>query len=316
MDVLVRRRVPQEIGMQLIIAMMLSLIAFCASAQESGKAVSGPLAEFNMAIATVMKIPVTLNLKGKKTESFCKRPETLDDTELKKLQLSCEKIFFDTTVPEIQRVAAKYILGKTKTQYIPSGRSTRYCDEALQLLSAVADFYDQRNIIGNGPHEAIASCLVSTKKYKNALEWIDRGLKIKETSQIYFLAGVSWKNLQEPERAQSALKKSVTLDTNNAAAKNLLAEIEPLLVRPNQIDTPEPEPMLVTETGECQQWKAAIIANRAICDQLLGKSYDDFFACMDTGMTSSGYGPRSDEQTQVLYQTCGISSWTDESLSP
>jgi hypothetical protein len=87
-------------------------------------------------------------------------------------------------------------------------------------------------------------------------------------------------------------------------------------VGPNQIETPEPEPMLVTETCECQQWKAAIIANRAICDQLLGKSYDDFFACMDTGMTSSGYGPRSDEQTQMLYQTCGISSWTDESLQP
>lgn len=316
MNILVRRSVTQEIAVQLLAAMMLSLIAFCASAQETSKVVSGPLAEFNMAIATVMKIPVTLNLKGKKTEGFCKRPETLDDTELKKLQLSCEKIFFDTNAPEIQRVAAKYILGKTKTQYIASGRATRDCDEALQLLSAVADFYDQRNIIGNGPHEAIASCLVATKKYKNALEWIDRGLKIKETSQIYFLAGVSWKNLQEPERAQIALKKSVTLDPNNAAAKNLLAEIEPLLVRPSQIDTPEPEPILVNESGECQQWKAAISENRAICDALLGKSYDEFFACMDTGMTNSGYGPRSDEQTQMLYQTCGISSWTDESLSP
>ena len=309
-------RFAQEITVQLLATIVLSLLAFCALAQEPGKAASTPLTEFNMAIATVMRIPVTLNSKGKTIETFCKRPDSLNEAELKKLQLACEKIFSDSTIPETQRVAAKYILGKTKTQYSAAGPTARYCDEALKLLSAVADFYDQKNIAGNGPHEALASCLVSTQKYKTALTWIDRGIKIKETSQIYYLAGVSWKNMQEPERAQNALRRSVTLDANNEAAKNLLAEIDGLLVGPNQVDTPAPEPAVITESDECRAWKEAISTNRASCDPLLGTSYDDFFSCMDTGMTSSGYGPRSDEQTQVLYQTCGISSWTDESLQP
>ncbi len=302
--------------MQFLTAIVLSLIAFCALAQESGKPASGPLAEFNMAIATVMKIPVTLNSKGKKIESFCKRPDPLNENELKTLQLSCEKILSDSTLPDIQRVAAKYILGKTKAQYSSSSIAARYCDEASQLLASVADFYDQRNIIGNGPHEAMAGCLASAQKYKAALTWIDRGIKRKETSQLYYLAGISWKGLQDSERAQGALKKSVTLDANNEAAKKLLAEMEALPVQPQKVDTPEPEPVIVTESSECQAWKAAIISNRAECDELLATSHEDFFSCMDTGMTDSGYGPRSDEQTQTLYKTCGISSWTDESLQP
>jgi tetratricopeptide (TPR) repeat protein len=312
----------REIALQLLAAITLLLLAFCAQSQEPGKPASGPLAEFNMAIATVMKTPVILNSKGKKIETFCKKPDPLNEAELKKLQLSCEKIFTDPALPEIQRVAAKYILGKTKTQYGSSGRTARYCDEALRLLSPVADFYDQRSIAGNGPHEAMASCLVLTKRHEAALAWTGRGIKRKETSQIYYLAGISWKNLQEPERAHRALKKSVALDATNEPAKKMLAEVELLLSQSNQDDTPEPEPepesepLLSTETDECQQWKASIIANRAVCDQLLRKSYEDFFSCMDNGMTNSGYGPRSDEQTQMLYETCGVSSWTDESLSP
>lgn len=306
----------REIALQLLAAITLLLMAFCAKAQEPGKPASGPLAEFNMAIATVMKTPVMLNSKGKKIETFCKRPDPLNEAELKKLQLSCEKIFTDPSLPEIQRVAAKYILGKTKTQYGSSGRTARYCDEALPLLSPVADFYDQKNIAGNGPHEAMASCLVLTKRHEAALAWTGRGIKRKETSQIYYLAGISWKNLQEPERAYRALKKSVALDANNEPAKKMLAEVELSLAPPNQDDTPEPEPLVSTETDECQQWKASIIANRTVCDQLLRKSYEDFFSCMDEGMTNSGYGPRSDEQTQMLYESCGVSSWTDDSLSP
>ena len=46
------------------------------------------------------------------------------------------------------------------------------------------------------------------------------------------------------------------------------------------------------------------------------KSFDELLACMDVGMTGSGYGPRSDDQTQALYQICGLSSWTDDSLKP
>jgi hypothetical protein len=302
--------------MQVLFAIMLSLITFCALAQESGKPTSGALAEFNMAIATVMKTPVIINSKGKKIESFCKRPDPLNENELKTLQLSCEKIFSDSTVPEIQRVAAKYILGKTKTQYISPSLAARYCDEALQLLGPVTDFYDQKNIIGTGPHEALANCLVSTQKYKAALTWIDRGIKRKETSLLYYLAGVSWKNLEDSERAQSALQKSIALDANNEAAKKLLSEIEVLTEEPQQVDTSEPEPIIVIESTECQAWKAAIVANRLTCDELLGTSYDDFFSCMDTGMTESGYGPRSDDETQTLYDTCGISSWMDESLQP
>jgi tetratricopeptide (TPR) repeat protein len=297
-------------------AIMLSLITFCALAQESGKPTSGALVEFNMAIATVMKTPVIINSKGKKIESFCKRPDPLNENELKTLQLSCAKIFSDSTVPEIQRVAAKYILGKTKAQYISASLAAPYCDEALQLLGPVTDFYDQKNIIGTGPHEALANCLVSTKKYKAALTWIDRGIKRKETSQLYYLAGVSWKNLQDSERAQSALQKSVILDANNEAAKKLLAEIEVLTVQPQQVDTSEPAPIIVIESNECQAWKAAIIASRVACDELLATSHEDFFSCMDTAMTDSGYAPRLDEQTQILYTTCGIYSWTDETLRP
>ena len=297
-------------------AVMLSLIAFCAVAQEAGKPAAGPLAEFNAAIAAVMKIPVILSAKGKKTESFCKRPDILNETELKALHISCEKIFADSTVSDIQRVAAKYILGKTKAQYGSSSFAPRYCDEALQLLGPVAEFYDQRNIPGNGPHEAMANCLVATQKHQAALTWIDRGIKRKETSQLHFLAGISWKNLQDTERAQSALKRAVALDANNEAAKHLLAAVEASRPQSQQVDTPEPETILVTESDECQAWKAAIMANRAVCDQLLTTSYEDFFSCMDTGMADSGYGPRSDEQTQALYQTCGVSSWTDESLQP
>ena len=314
-DGFVLRRYSQEIVVQLLTAIVLSMIAFCALAQESGKPAAGPLAEFNMAIATVMKIPVTLNSKGKKIESFCRRPDLLNENELKTLQLSCAKIFSDATVPDIQRVAAKYIVGKTKAQYGSSSLAARYCDEALQLLGPVADFYEQRNIFGSGPHEAMASCLASTQKYKAALTWIDRGIKRKETSQLYYLAGISFKSLQDLERAQSALKKSVTLDAKNEAAKKLLAEIDALLEQPPLVDTPEPAP-IITETNQCEAWKAAIVSNRATCDQLLSTSHEDFFSCMDTGMTDSGYGPRSDEQTQTLYQTCGITSWTDESLQP
>ena len=94
----------------------------------------------------------------------------------------------------------------------------------------------------------MANCLVSAKKYKAALAWIERGIKIKETSQIFYLAGVSWKNMQEPERAQSALRRSVALDANNAAAKNLLAEIDATLVGPNQVDTPAPELIVITQS--------------------------------------------------------------------
>jgi len=174
----------------------------------------------------------------------------------------------------------------------------------------------KKNIAGNGPHEAMASCLVLTKRHEAALAWTGRGIKRKETSQIYYLAGISWKNLQEPERAYRALKKSVALDANNEPAKKMLAEVELSLAPPNQDDTPEPEPLVDTETDECQQWKASIIANRTVCDQLLRNSYEDFFSCMDDGMTNSGYGPRSDEQTQMLHESCGVSSWTDEALAP
>ena len=219
--------------MRLLAAIVLSLLAFWALAQEPGKAASTSMAEFNMAIATVMKTPVTLNSKGKTSESFCKRPDVLTKAELKKLQLACEKIFSDTTVPEIQRAAAKYILGKTKTQYISPDLAERYCDEASPLLGSVADFYDDKNIPGNGPHEAMTQCLISTERYFSAIIWVERGIKRKETSQMQYLTGRIWQNLQELKLAQSALRRSVTLDANNEAAKNLLTEIDALLAGPN-----------------------------------------------------------------------------------
>ena len=219
--------------MRLLAAIVLSLLAFWALAQEPGKAASTSMAEFNMAIATVMKTPVTLNSKGKTSESFCKRPDVLNKAEIKKLQLACEKIFSDTTVPEIQRAAAKYILGKTKTQYISPDLAERYCDEASPLLGSVADFYDDKNIPGNGPHEAMTQCLISTERYFSAIIWVERGIKRKETSQMQYLTGRIWQNLQELKLAQSALRRSVTLDANNEAAKNLLTEIDALLAGPN-----------------------------------------------------------------------------------
>ncbi len=219
--------------MRLLAAIVLSLLAFWALAQEPGKAASTSMAEFNMAITTVMKTPVTLNSKGKTSESFCKRPDVLNKAEIKKLQLACEKILSDTTVPEIQRAAAKYILGKTKTQYISPDLAERYCDEASPLLGSVADFYDDKNIPGNGPHEAMTQCLISTERYFSAIIWVERGIKRKETSQMQYLAGRIWQNLQELKLSQSALRRSVTLDANNEAAKNLLTEIDALLAGPN-----------------------------------------------------------------------------------
>lgn len=304
--------------MQVPLAIALSLVSFCALAQEPGKSASGPLAEFNTAITSVMKTPVVINSKGKKTESFCKRPDPLGEDEIRKLQLSCEKIFNDTAVPEIQRVAAKYILGKTKTQYNTRDHATRYCDEAVPLLNAVADFYDQKNIPGNGPHEAIASCLISTKRYEPALGWIERGIKRKETAQIQYLAGVVWEMINESVLAKNAFERSLALDANHEAAKKSLARIEALNEQPQQTDqtTEAFEDTSAKNSDECQAWKAAIISNRTICDALMEKSFDEFFACMDVGMTVSGYGPRSDDQTQEFYQICGLSSWTDESLKP
>jgi hypothetical protein len=304
--------------LQVPLAIALSLVSFCALAQEPGKSVSGPLAEFNTAITSVMKTPVVINSKGKKTESFCKRPDPLGEDEIRKLQLSCEKIFNDTAVPEIQRVAAKYILGKTKTQYNARDHATRYCDEAAPLLSAVADFYDQKNIPGNGPHEAIASCLISTERYEPALAWIERGIKRKETAQIQYLAGIVWQMLNESALARNAFERSLALDANHEATKKSLAQIEALDEQPQQADqTTEPsEDTSANNNNECQTWTAAIISNRKVCDTLMEKSFDEFFACMDVGMTLSGYGPRSDEQTQQFYQICGLSSWTDDSLKP
>jgi hypothetical protein len=57
-------RFVQEILVRLLAAIVLSLLAFWALAQEPGKATSTSMAEFNMAIATVMKTPVTINSKG------------------------------------------------------------------------------------------------------------------------------------------------------------------------------------------------------------------------------------------------------------
>ena len=276
------------------------------------------MAEFNTAITSVMKTPVVINSKGKKTESFCKRPDPLGEDEIRKLQRSCEKIFNDTAVPEIQRIAAKYILGKTKTQYNARDHATRYCDEALLLLNAVADFYDQKKIPGNGPHEAIASCLISTERYEPALVWIERGIKRKETAQIQYLAGVVWQMTNESVLAKNAFERSLALDANHEAAKKSLARIEALDEQPQQTDqTIETfEDTSAKDSDECQAWKSAIISNRTICDALMEKSFDEFFTCMDVGMTVSGYGPRSDDQTQEFYKICGLSSWTDESLKP
>lgn len=301
--------------MQVLLAASLSLVSFCALAQESGKSSSGPLAEFNTAITTVMKTPVVINVKGKKTESFCKRPDALSEAEIRKLQLSCEKIFNDSAVPESQRVAAKYILGKTKTQYNARDHATRFCNEALPLLSAVADFYDQKNITGNGPHEAIASCLISTARYEPALIWIERGIKRKETAQIQYLAGVVWQTLNEPALAKNAFERSLALDANHDASKKSLAQLEALTDQPGQAATPSEDTKAIN-SDECGAWKTVIISNRKVCDALLEKSFDEFFSCMDVGMTVSGYGPRSDEQTQNFYRNCGLSSWTDESLKP
>ena len=304
--------------MQVPLVIALSLVSFCVLAQEPGKSSSGPLAEFNTAITSVMKTPVVINSKGKKTESFCKRPDPLGEDEIRKLQRSCEKIFNDTAVPEIQRIAAKYILGKTKTQYNARDHATRYCDEALPLLNAVADFYDQKKIPGNGPHEAIASCLISTERYEPALVWIERGIKRKETAQIQYLAGVVWQMTNESVLAKNAFERSLALDVNHEAAKKSLARIEALDEQPQQTDqTIETfEDTSAKDSDECQAWKSAIISNRTICDALMEKSFDEFFTCMDVGMTVSGYGPRSDDQTQEFYKICGLSSWTDESLKP
>lgn len=305
-----------EISLQVLLAIALSFASFCVIAQEPGKLSSSSLAEFNTALATVMKTPVTINLKGKKIESFCKRSDTLSKVEIKKLELSCEKIFNDSTVPEIQGIAAKYILGKTKTQYNARDHAARYCDEALPLLSAVADFYDIKNIPGNGPHEAKASCLLSTERHEAALAWIERGIKRKETTQIQYLAGMAWQNLGELALAKIAFEKSLALDNNHEAAKTSLAQIEVFIEQANRTDPPKSEQISVNDSEECQTWKTAITNNRAVCDALLEKFFDEFFSCMDVAMTVSGYGPRSDEQTHNLYQTCGLSSWTDESLRP
>ena len=301
--------------MQVLLAIALSFVSICALAQDQGKSPSGPLAEFNTAIATVMKTPVVISIKGKKTESFCKRPDGLAEAEQKKLQLSCEKIFNDAAVAEIQRIAAKYILGKTKTQYNAPDHATRFCDEALPLLSAVADFYDQKNIPGNGPHEAMANCLISTERYEPALVWIDRGIQRRETAQIQYLAGVAWQTLNESAFAKNAFERSLALDANHEASKKSLAQIDAFTELPDPAATPT-EDTSANHSDECQAWKTAIISNRKICDEFLGKSYDDFFSCMDVGMTVSGYGPRSNEQTQAFYRNCGLSSWTDESLTP
>jgi len=301
-----------EHALRLLLATTLSLLSVYVLAQESGKSSPGALAEFNTAIATVIKISVTINFKGKRTESFCKRSDALSDTEIKKLQLSCEKIFNDTALPEIQRFAAKYILGKTKTQYNVPDHAIRNCDEALPLLSSVADFYDQKNILGNGPYEAIASCLISIERHEPALVWIERGIKRKETAQMQYLAGVARQALNEFILAKNAFERALALDANYEAAKKSLAQIESLPEQPGA----RPEQISIINSNECRAWTEAIISNRTVCDALLEKSFDEFFSCMDVGMTTSGYGPRSDEQTQQFYQNCGLSSWTDESLKP
>lgn len=299
-----------------MLAIALSFLSVSVLAQESGKPASGSLAEFNSAIATVMKMPVIIQLKGKKTESFCKRPDALSDIDLKNLQSACEKIITDTTLPEIQRIAAKYILGKTKTQYNAADHAVRHCDEALPLLNSVAEFYEQKNISGNGPYEAMANCLLSTNRPEYALNWIERGIKRKETSSIQYLAGLVWQTLHQAESAKNAFERALALDANNEAAKKSLMQLEALIEKDRQVDITPPEPIHMNDTAECQAWKNAIISNRAVCDSLLEQSSDEFFSCMDIGMTISGYGPRSDEQTQSFYRACGLSSWTDESLKP
>lgn len=300
--------------MRLVLVITLSFIIPGVLAQDATKPASGSLSEFNAAIAIVMKTPVIISLKGKKTESFCKRPDTLNEAELKKLQLACEKIFTDTATPDFQKAAARYILGKTKTQYPGRDIATRYCNEALPLLSLVADFYDQNSIPGNGPHEAMASCLIETQRPEPALAWIDRGLKRKVSSQMHYLSGLAWQQLDEWEVARTAFEKSIALDKNNEAAIKALTQLES---QASQNKLSQPDQTVITDnSASCQSWKAAITDNRRTCDTFLDDAFDDFFACMDDGMTASGYGPRSDEQTQVLYQACGLSSWTDESLKP
>lgn len=301
--------------MQVLLAVALSLVCLCALAQEPGKPSAGPLAEFNTALAVVMKTPVVINPKGKKTESFCKRPDGLSDAEIRKLELSCEKIFNDATMPEIQRVAAKYVLGKTKAQYQTRDYATRFCDEAQLLLSAVSDFYDQKNISGSGPHEALASCLISTERYEAALAWTERGIKRKETAQMQFLVGVARQNMNESVLAKNAFERALVLDPNHEASKKSLSEIEALIEQHGQAAS-RSEDASTVNSGECQAWKNAIVSNRKVCDAFLEKSFDEFFSCMDEGMAADGFAPRSDERTQALYRTCGLSSWTDESLKP
>lgn len=302
--------------MKFVVALAISIACLSAAAQEIAKPAPNALAEFNAAIAVVMKTPVTITFKAKKTESFCKRPETLNESEIKKLQLSCDKIITDPALPDMQKAAARYILGKTKTQYNAPDLANRYCDEAVPLLSQVADFYDQKNIIGNGPHEALASCLIASEKHVLALSWLERGHRKKDTAQSQYLAGLALQHLQHIALAKAAFERALALDATHEAARQSLMTLDELSEGVKEDHTATQREPTKADTPECQAWKSAIISNRALCDGSLNNSHDEFFSCMDAGMTRSGYGPRSDEQTQTLYVECGVSSWTDKTLKP
>ena len=280
------------------------------------EAISPKEAEYKESLQRLAKTPVKLNNLGNESQAFCKMINTPKYDEVEVLKKACDVIISNDKASESDRAAANQILGLGISGYTDNQYPGQPCRDAFGSLQKASEYIEKNRIAMNDVHNRIGYCLVYLDKNDQALPWLDRGNKLKESAYAMFMMGVANQNMKNFSQAKTYYQKALAINPNYDDAKNLLSKIDQAILDNEKQKDANNKRMQEINSPQCQAWRAAIKKNRAGCDKYMSVSLDSFYACMDLGMIRSGYAGRADGKTQQLYQQCGVGSWTESALAP
>lgn len=272
--------------------------------------------EFKEALQRIRKTPVTLKMFNESYEALCKDESSPKYESLDRLKSACDVYIEGENSKEADRAAAQLIFGIGLSNYVDNQFPGQPCRDAFDALQKSAGYIEKNLIAFNDAHDRIGYCLLVLERYDQALKWLDRSNKLKESAFTIHLMGVAHQNMNNFTQAKKSYQSALVLDPSYEAPKKRLEQLDQAIAQNDREQAAYKKRVEEINTPACRSWRAAITKNRASCDKLMMNSLDSFYYCMDLGMIRSGYAKRADAQTQQLYQQCGIGSWTESQLAP
>jgi tetratricopeptide (TPR) repeat protein len=296
----------------------LTINSKCLSEQTAKMSEGVPQKEVELrdAIQRLSKTPVQLSQFNDTYEAFCRSEDEPKYDSLRRLQDACNVYIANEKSTEAVRAAANLILGIGLSNFTDNQFPGQPCRDSFEFLQKSADYIEKNKIAINDAHERIGYCLLYLDRTDQALNWLDRSNKLKQSAYSTYLMGIAYQNMKNFAQAKNYYQNALALNPTYEAAKQRLAQLDQAVADNDRQQVENKKRAEEVNSPTCNAWRAAITKNRAICDPRMSTSLDAFYMCMDLGMTRSGYAKRADNQTQQLYQQCGVGSWTESQLAP